>query len=144
MSAFDNDVRLLLDDIAARNRIGAIITRLEFAVDSEQAEAQSTFWVRQQDDRWQAAITRKASVRVDAPPDDVVPLEGSPVKTMLLILETVASAAAQPAVSQQRQRVGAIAERALAHARAALDRELAQQWIFVSPPRPPTKREAPR
>ncbi len=132
VSAFDNDVHEQLDEIADRNRIGAIVTHLEFGVDSDRADAQSTLWVRQQNDRWQAAITQRASVRLDDPPDDVVPIEGSPIKTMLLILETVAAQPAHPLISEQRQRIGAVAERALARARAALDRELAPYRIFAS------------
>jgi hypothetical protein len=126
-------VQLRLDDLADRGRTGAVMTRLEFNVDSDQAEAETVFWVRRASGQWTTAFTQKASARTDEP-DDVVratpDAESTPIRTTVMILETVAGAASAPAVSERRQNVAAAAQRAMGRARAALNRDLAP---FVLP-----------
>ncbi len=124
----------LLDDIAGRGYVGAIISRVELGIDSDQVEAESTFWVCQRGGRWTSLFTRRAVVASGASSlaDRTPALEGSPIKTTLQVLETVASAPSSPEVSQLRQRLGATAELALGKARAALDQELAPLVLSVT------------
>ena len=120
-------VQLKLDDAAARGRIGMVITRLEFSVDSDETEAETNFWVRQEGGFWSVASTHSATARVGermAPNEPVYP-NSAALRTSLLIIESWSSTPFPPAVSARRQTVGATAERALGRARFALDREIA-------------------
>lgn len=116
-----------LDGLAERGRIGAIVSRLEFNVDSDRADAESVFWVRS-GGGWSPILSQKASARTDESEDEVgvaPATESTPLRTALLVLESVAATPSAPGVSRRRQAVGATAERALGRARAALDRDLA-------------------
>ncbi len=44
------------DDIAARGRSGALLSRVSFSIDSDQADATAELWVRHNDDRWTLAF----------------------------------------------------------------------------------------
>jgi hypothetical protein len=123
-----------LDDIADQGRIGAVVTYLVFAVDSDRAEAESVFMVRKGGGRWERVFTRRAFALTDEPenPDDPR-AEGTPIKTALLVLESVASAPSAPEVSHRRQYIGATGGRALARARAALDGDLAPFLLPINP-----------
>jgi hypothetical protein len=125
INAFDGTDRLL-DGVANRGRVGAIVSRLEFSVDSDAADAEATFWVRQESGRWAAIFTRKATARTDEPAGiEVRYPEGTPIRSALLVLESVQATPSSPETSQQRQARGSAAERALGRARAALDFDLA-------------------
>lgn len=124
-------VREQLDAIAVRGRVGAIVSRLEFTVDSERVEADSTLWVRSQSGVWAPRVGRNAVVTADRPGEPETPArEGTPIRAALLVLEALASAPASPETSVRRQGVAVRAERALGRARAALDDELGR---FVLP-----------
>jgi hypothetical protein len=137
-----------LDDAADRGRVGVIYSRVEFQADSDEAQAESTLWVRvpgrgddpDAQDRWSAVATRRATVRVDEPADPSGPIAAfTPVRTAVLILESVASTPSQPELSDRRQVLGAAAQRALGRARVALADDLARLLLPVpglTAPRP--------
>jgi hypothetical protein len=125
-----------LDDFADQGRTGAVVTRLEFNVDSDRAEAESTFYVRLSGGDWSPVYRRNATARTDELDGAAGPVPGpdaSPVRTTLLVLESVASSPSSPKVSGRRQAIGAAARLALARARAALDLDLAPFVLPVAP-----------
>jgi hypothetical protein len=127
-------VRLRLAEASARGRVGAIASRVELAADSDTARAESTLWVRLgtadannvERARWTPYVTRRASARTDEPIDPSEPVAAfTPIRTALLVLESVAGSPSPPGLSVQRQAAGAAAQRALGRARAALEADLA-------------------
>lgn len=123
VSAFDTAVRERLADLGDSGRVGAIVSRIEFSVNSDVADAEAQLWVRR-GDRWSPALTRKASAREDDPEETTVYPASTSIRTALLILESVASTPSGPDVSRRRQLAGTTAQRALGRARLALDLEL--------------------
>jgi hypothetical protein len=119
-----------LDDLSDRGCGGAIVTQLDFAADSDRADASATFYSRGADGSWTATIARNAFATVDEPQDRVetdpeTQPESATIRTALRIFESVAASPSQPELSERRQRVGATAQRAMARARAALNADLA-------------------
>ncbi len=135
ITPFDAE-RELLDNIAARGRSGAVLSRVSFNVDSDQAEAVAVLWVRDDNDHWTAALSKSATARTDEPAGKTPPPpdeEGGAIRTAALVLETVASTPSSPEVSNRRQDVGSVGQRALARARAALARDLEPLLLPVVP-----------
>ncbi len=116
--------------VESRGRIGLMMSHVRFNIDSDRAEADTTLWVRQADGHWVSVLTKSGSARTNEPAD-ARPVAGAPVKTALLILESVASRPASPEESRERQRAGAAGERALARAREALWRDLRPTFLPI-------------
>ena len=131
VSPFDA-IQERLDDAADRGAVGAIVSRLVFSVDSDRVEAEATLWVRQSGGRWSPSCATKGNANVDEPESaDAPPLEATPIRSLLLVLEGVAATPAAPDISERRQSIGAAAQRALFRARTALQTELEPYLLSV-------------
>lgn len=122
-----NPLQELFDTAAARNRIGLIYSTLDLSVNADQVVAVSTLWVRQAGGRWMSVNSGRASVPIDAPPpqDEEEPvLDVTPIRTALLVLESVSAQPKSPEESRLRQVAGTVGQRALGRSRATLNREI--------------------
>jgi hypothetical protein len=131
-------VRVRLDLAASRGRVGAIVSRVDFQIDSASAEAETALWVRQEGGAWSSVASRRASARTDEPadtPGTAPPAVFVPIRTALSVLELFGAAAATPPESRQRQAAATAVQRALGRARGALDRDLAPLVLPVTAPR---------
>jgi hypothetical protein len=114
-----------LDAVAARGRIGAVVTRLEISPDLSAVTVQSTLWIRG-GGRWVPFTSRTATVR----PDDLgreagKNLEADPqVQGAFRIVELLGLGAVAPEIKDRSLRIGAATERALGMARSALHGDL--------------------
>jgi hypothetical protein len=115
-----------LKDVAARGKIGAVVTRLEIQPDLRAVSVESTLWVRIAPQRWVAYGSRAASVR----PDDLGADAGKnlgddpQVKGAFQIVEMLGLGSIPPDVKQRSLRIGAATEKALGMARSAFNQEL--------------------
>lgn len=122
-------VRLRLEQAARRDRVGAIVSRVEFLADLAGAEAETALWVRQEAGGWTSVMSRRATARTDEPADRLGLESGPsalffPIPTTVNVLELLAATPATLVASQERQVVAKAAQRALGRARVALDRDL--------------------
>ncbi|MFO0910798.1 MAG: hypothetical protein U0794_21070 [Isosphaeraceae bacterium] len=120
-------VRVRLEVEGRRGRIGAIVSRVDWATDFRSANAETGLWVRQEGGQWSQVLTRKANVDVNEPPDPLGPgpREVSfPIRTTVKVLEMFGAAPSLPAVSDERLGAATAAQRALGRARAVLSRDL--------------------
>jgi len=126
-----------LKAIAARGRIGAIVTRLEIAPDLSGVAVESTLWIRG-GERWAPFGSRNATVR----PDDLGQeagknLEADPqVQGAFRIAELLGLGAIPPDVKQRSLRIGAATEKALGMARSAFNQDLDALALPVLEPIP--------
>ena len=121
-------VRLRLEEAARRDRVGAIVSHVEFLADLAGAEADTALWVRREPGGWMSVVSRRATARTDEPAERAGSAPSAlffPIRTTVNVLELLASAAAPPVASQERQDAARAAQRALGRARVALDRDLA-------------------
>ncbi|MFI5458524.1 MAG: hypothetical protein ACHRXM_24085 [Isosphaerales bacterium] len=125
-----------LKAIAARGRIGAIVTRLEIAPDLTDVTVDSTLWIRS-GERWAPFGSRNATVR----PDDLgreagKNLEADPqVQGAFRIAELLGLGAIPPETKQRSLRIGAATEKALGMARSAFNQDLDALALPVLEPR---------
>jgi len=130
-----------LKAVAARGRIGAIVTRLEIAPDLSGVTVESTLWVRG-GERWAPFGSRTATVR----PDDLgreagKNLEADPqVQGAFRIVELLGLGAIPPEMKQRSLRIGAATEKALGSARSAFNQDLD---ALALPVLEPTRDERP-
>ncbi|MFO0953265.1 MAG: hypothetical protein U0835_19335 [Isosphaeraceae bacterium] len=125
-------VGLRLNQAAADGRVGAIVSRVEFTGNFDGAEAESSMWVRRDNGTWSVEFTHRATAQVNEPPDPDGPVaDAAPIRTALLVLESVAATPSAPGVSRRRQAAGAAAQRALGRARVALDDDLGSAILPV-------------
>jgi hypothetical protein len=125
-----------LDAIAARGRIGAVVTRLEIEPDMSAVTVESALWVRG-GERWSVCGSRSATVR----PDDLgrdagKNLEADPqVQGALKIAELLGLGAIPGEIKDRSLRIGAATEKALGIARSAFNADLAALALPVLEPR---------
>jgi len=125
-----------LKAIAARGRIGALVTRLEIAPDLSDVTVESTLWIRS-GERWAPFGSRNATVR----PDDLgreagKNLEADPqVQGAFRIAELLGLGAIPPDTKQRSLGIGAATEKALGMARSAFNQDLDALALPVLEPR---------
>jgi hypothetical protein len=118
----------------SRGRIGLVMSRVSFSIDSDRADADTTLWVRQANGRWASTVSKSGSARTNERADPQIDTtSGAPLKTALLILESVAAQPSSPEESRIRQRAGTAGERALARARDALWNDLQPVFLPIPP-----------
>jgi hypothetical protein len=127
------DLKRLLDDratdplaealgkIAARGRIGAVVTQLEISPDLTAVRVNSTLWVRRAD-RWTPAGSRSAVVR----PDELAANAGAPladdpqVKGVFNLVESLGLGRVPDDVKKRSLNIGAATQKALGQVRSAM------------------------
>ena len=115
-----------LQSVAARSRVGAVVTGLAIAPDLSGVTVESTLWVRDGGGRWVPFGSRSATVR----PDDLKPEEGQgiaedpQVQGAFRMVEGLGLGAIPPELKQRSLRIGAATQRALDLARSAFNQDL--------------------
>lgn len=125
-----------LQAVAARGRIGAVVTRLVLAPDLGGATVETTFWVRPPAGQWVAYGSRAATVRVDdLGADEGGDLAEDPqVKSAFGLLQSFGLGAITPELKQRGLRMGAATQKALGMARADFNRDLDAMMLPVLEP----------
>ncbi len=115
-----------LQSVAARGRIGAVVTRLAIAPDMSGVTVESTLWVRAGGERWVIFGSRTATVR----PDDLQPeagrdlAEDPQVKSAFRMVEMLGLGAVPQELKDRSLRIGAATQKALSTARATFNQDL--------------------
>lgn len=135
-----------LGEVAARGRVGAVVTRLDVAPDFSAVAVEMTLWVRHGADRWVPSSSRTARVRPDELGDDAGDdLAADPqVATAFRVVESLGLGVVPPEVRKRSLGVGAATRKALGLARTAADADLAALALPVfDAPRAPQKPARP-
>jgi hypothetical protein len=125
-----------LGAIAARGRVGAVVTRLEIQPDMSAVTVEATLWVRGPGERWAPFGFRRATVR----PDDLAGAAGQnlaedpQVKGAFRIVEMLGLGAIPADVKDRSLRIGAATEKALGTARSAFNQDLDAMALPVTEP----------
>ncbi|SIO61186.1 hypothetical protein SAMN05444166_6671 [Singulisphaera sp. GP187] len=114
-----------LGKIAARGRIGALVTQLEISPDLTAVRVQSTLWVRRAE-RWLPAGSRNALVRPDALAANAgAPLAEDPqVKGLFNLVESIGLGQVSDDVKKRSLNIGAATQKALGQVRSMMLEEL--------------------
>ena len=109
-------------EVAARGRVGMIVTRLDVDVQDGTARAETTLFARLAGDRWSPVSTRTATVRpTDARPEEADAIGADPqVKSILGAIDGLGLGDLAPTLKN----TGAASKRALGLARSELQKEI--------------------
>jgi hypothetical protein len=135
-----------LQAVAARGRIGAVVTRLEIAPNLDGAAIETTFWVRAAGGRWVAYGSRTATIRADdLKPDEGRDLAEDPqVKGAFGMVEALGLGSIPPELKQRSLRIGAATQKALGVARSAFNQDLDALMLPVLRSAPEPDEAGPR
>ncbi|MGP0069903.1 MAG: hypothetical protein ACLQGP_40660 [Isosphaeraceae bacterium] len=115
-----------LQSVAARSRIGAVVTRLAIAPDMSGVTVETTLWVRPGGDRWVPYGFRAATVR----PDELRPeagrdiAEDPQVQGAFRMVEMLGLGSIPQEYKDRSLRIGAATQKALDTARSAFNQDL--------------------
>jgi hypothetical protein len=125
-----------LKAIAARGRIGALVTRLEIQPDMSGVTVECTLWVRTTAERWVPSGSRSATVRSDdVRPDAGKDLAADPqVQSAFKVVEMLGLGAIPADIKDRSLRIGATTEKALGMARDACNQDLEHLVLPVLEP----------
>jgi hypothetical protein len=123
-----------LRDVAARGRVGAIVTRQDTSPELDAVRITITLWVRN-GERWSQAGTKTATVRTDAlQPGDGDDLARDPqLVAVFQIFESIGFGF-PPEVKQRSLNIGAATRKALGMARTAFSERLAALALPIDAP----------
>jgi hypothetical protein len=115
-----------LQSVAARGRIGAVVTRLEIVPDLSGVTVESMLWVRIGGNRWVPFGSRSATVR----PDELRPeagraiAEDPQVQGTFRVVEMLGLGSIPPELKERSLRIGAATQNAMGLARTAFNQDL--------------------
>ena len=132
--------------VAARGRVGLVVTRLDMAPDFAQVTVDATLWVRTGPDRWEPAFAHPATVRTaDVKPDEGDALAADPqVQAAFRVFQGLGLGEMPAAAKQQSLNVGAAARQAMGQAKSALTKDLEALALPVQAPARPAPAEGAR
>jgi hypothetical protein len=115
-----------LQGVAAKGRVGAVVTRMELSPDLEGVTVESALYVRT-GNGWARGPWRAGTLRVgDVAPGAAEAVADDPqVKAAFGLVDSIAPGMITPQMKQKGLDVGATTKRALSMARSALSRDLA-------------------
>lgn len=115
-----------LESVAARGRVGAMVTRLEIAADLESVTVESDLYVRTAGGGWVRGPWRAGTIRTgDVAAGAVEAVAEDPqVKSAFGLIDSIAPGMVTPQMKRKGLDVGATTKRALGLARSALSRDL--------------------
>jgi hypothetical protein len=121
-----NALPLRFREVAARGRVGIIVTRIEVAGDFASASAESTLFCRNKNG-WQRALWRSQNLEVGAVPPIVVSMVAADpqVKAVMNLIDSIGAGFVSPDMKERGLAVGATVGGAVVLARTALVRSLA-------------------
>ena len=125
--ATEDPIAAKLRAVAARGRVGAMVTRLDMAPDMESVTVEAVLYVRGPRGDWTKTITRAGSIRSnEVAPGAVAAIADDPqVKTVFGMFDAMGFGGVSPEMKRKGLAVGAMTRRALGLARSALERDLA-------------------
>jgi hypothetical protein len=115
-----------LKAIAAKGRVGSLVTRLEIQPDLTRVTVECTLWVHNATDRWVPMGSRSATVK----PDELEPNAGQnlaadpQVASAFKVVEMLGLGSIPADVKDRSLRIGASTEKALGLARDASNQDL--------------------
>jgi hypothetical protein len=123
-------------EIAGRGKVGMVLTRLDLGNDLQAATVESTLFVRTGPDRWEPAIRRPATVRLDQVGDaQRQGIAADPqVKQVFKVFEGLGLGAAGDQLQQTGINVGAATRQALGQAQSALGADLDSLALPIGEP----------
>jgi hypothetical protein len=129
----ENPLEALGRQIAAKGRVGLVVTQLETSPSLDQVTVTSTLYARVAPDRWQPAARRSSTIRAaDAPPAD--PIAADPqIQSLFSLLDSLAPGAAGEQARTLSLQIGSATRLALSQAREALDADLNALALSFSP-----------
>jgi hypothetical protein len=125
-----------LGAIAARGRVGAVVTRLDIQPDLSAVTVESTLWVRGPGGRWAPFGFRSATVK----PDDLAGVAGQKlaedpqIKGAFRLVEILGLGTVPAEVKDRSLRIGAATEKALGMVRSAFNQDLDAMALPVTEP----------
>ncbi len=124
-----------LDAVAARGRVGAVVTRLEIQPDLSSVIVESALWVRNSG-RWTPFGSRAATVRPeDLGQDAGKSIEADPqVQGVFRLVEGLGLGAVPAELKDRSLRIGAATQKALGMARTAFNQDLQSLALPVLEP----------
>jgi hypothetical protein len=123
-----------LHGLAARGKVGAVVTRLEIRPDLSSVQVETALLVRDGPERWVPARVRTATLR----PDDLGPQAGEAladdpqVRAAFQVVESLGLGAIPADLKRRSLNVGAATQKALGVARSALQDDLTALALPVS------------
>ncbi len=136
-----------LNEVAARGRVGAMVTRLDLAADMGSVTVESALYVRDSRGVWTRGPSRSGSIRTgDAPLQEVQAVAEDPqVKSAFGLVDSLGFGQVSDEMKRKSLAVGATTKRALGLARSALARDIADLTLPLDDPsaRAPISREKP-
>jgi hypothetical protein len=114
--------------IAARGRVGAVVTKLDIGPDMASANVEMALWVRQANGQWIRAGARSTSVRTDDLGADAgKDLEADPqVKSVFQVVEALGLGSVAPEIKRRSLSIGAATQKALGQTRTLAEADLAK------------------
>lgn len=116
-----------LREVAARGRVGALVTALDVARDFSGVSVEITLWVRHGPDRWAPAGSRSSRVQAeDLGPEAGKDLADDPqVALAFRLVESIGLGGIPPEVKRRSLNIGAATRKAMGQARTAAEADLA-------------------
>jgi len=134
-----------LREVAARGRVGAIVTRLDMAPDAGSVTVESALYVRGANGQWTRAAWRSGTLRTD----EVTPAaagaiaEDPMVKSAFGLFESIGFGQVSEEMRRKSLAVGATTKRAISIARTALNRDVSALALPLDEPRAPARAPNP-
>ena len=125
-----------LRDVAARGRVGAMVTKLDMSPDMETVTVESSLWVRGANGTWTRAVTRSGTLRTgDVAPGAVDAVADDPqVKAAFGLIDSVGLFQVTDEMKRKSLTVGATTKKALGLARSALSTDLSSLALPLDDP----------
>jgi hypothetical protein len=125
-----------LKEVAARGRVGAMVTKLDMAPDMSSVTVESSLWVRGPNGAWTRAATRSGTLRTgDVAPGAVDAVADDPqVKAAFGLIDSVGLFQVTEEMKRKSLTVGATTKRALGLARSALAKDISTLAIPLDDP----------
>jgi hypothetical protein len=135
-----------LRDVAARGRVGALVTRLDLAPDFSSVTVESALFVRGPNGVWTRGPWRSGTLRSgDVAPGAAQALADDPqVKAAFQIVDSIWFGGVSEEMKRRSLAIGATTKRALGMVRAALSRDLESLALSLQDPVAAAKKPEPK
>jgi hypothetical protein len=135
-----------LRDVAARGRVGALVTRLDLAPDLGSVTVESALFVRGPNGVWTRGPWRSGTLRSgDVAPGAAEALADDPqVKAAFQVVDSIGFGGVSEEMKRKSLAIGATTKRALGMVRSALSRDLEGLALSLKDPAGPAKKPEPK
>jgi hypothetical protein len=135
-----------LRDVAARGRVGALVTRLDLAPDLGSVTVESALFVRGPNGVWTRGPWRSGTLRSgDVAPGAAEALADDPqVKAAFQVVDSIGFGGISEEMKRKSLAIGATTKRALGMVRSALSHDLEGLALSLKDPAGPAKKPEPK